>query len=67
MVGVGADELPVGVLLIRADDEEDGMKPLQRPSLPPGAMLQVLKAHCWLDVQEAWKLPQRGWSMELVA
>lgn len=46
---------------VAEEAEEEGMKPLQRPPL------QVLKAHCWLLVQEAWKLPQRGWSMEFVA
>jgi hypothetical protein len=38
-----------------ADTDEDAKKPLQRPCW----RLQVLKAHCWLLVHPAWKLPHR--------
>lgn len=50
-------------VMVGVDDEaeDEARKPLQKPPL------QVLKAHCWLLVQEAWKLPQTGWSMELTA
>lgn len=46
---------------VAEEAEDEARKPLQRPPL------QVLKAHCWLLVQEAWKLPQTGRSIELTA
>lgn len=46
---------------VAEEAEEEAMKPLQKPPL------QVLKAHCWSLVQEAWKLPHTGCSMELTA
>jgi len=54
---------PVGVLVIvgEAEGVDEDRKPLQRP------WLQVLKAHCWLLVQAAWKFPQRGCNIEFVA
>lgn len=54
---------PVGVLVMAGVDDaaEEGRRPLQKP------WLQVLKAHCWLLVHEAWKLPQRGCSIEFTA
>jgi hypothetical protein len=51
-----------GVMVGDADDAaEDGRKPLQNPPL------HVLNAHCWSLVQEAWKFPQTGWSIEFTA
>ena len=47
----------VGVL----EAADDAFKPAQKP------LWQVLKAHCWSEVHEAWKLPQTGWRPELVA
>jgi hypothetical protein len=41
--------------------DEDALKPAQKPPW------QVLKAHCWSEVHEDWKLPQTGCSMELTA
>ncbi len=49
---LAADDMP--------DAELDERTPLQKP------LLQVLKAHCWLLVHWAWKLPQMVWSPELV-
>lgn len=46
---------------VAEEAEDEGRKPLQKP------LLQVLNAHCWSLVQEAWKLPHTGWSIEFVA
>lgn len=60
-------ELPVDVAVDEGklpydDDVSDGFRsPLQNPSL------HRLKAHCKSEVQVAWKLPQAGISIELVA
>lgn len=61
---VGAEEdVPVGVADVDADPvtDEDSNSPLQKP------WLHLLNAHCWSLVHSAWKLPQAGCSMELVA
>jgi imidazoleglycerol phosphate synthase glutamine amidotransferase subunit HisH len=55
-------EVTVGVAEAAEEEaEEEAMKPLQKPPL------QVLKAHCESLLQEAWKLPQIGWSIEFTA
>ena len=51
--------LPVAVPLLAMDEETGG--PLQNPPL------HLLNAHCWSEVQDAWKLPHTGCSMELTA
>jgi hypothetical protein len=66
--GAGIGPGAVGVVVIVADAEDDAaeegaMKPLQRPC----SRLQVLNAHCWSFLHEAWKLPQMVWSIEFVA
>jgi hypothetical protein len=65
--GAGMGPGAVGVLVTDADAEdeaeEEAMKPLQRPC----SRLQVLNAHCWSFVHEAWKLPQTVCSPEFVA
>lgn len=53
----------LGVMVAEEAEEDEARKPLQRPC----CRLQVLKAHCWSLVQAAWKLPQRGCSIEFVA
>jgi hypothetical protein len=47
--------------LAGTDIDDEGKRPLQNPPL------QVLNAHCWLLLHEAWKLPQTVCSIELVA
>jgi hypothetical protein len=53
--GMGPGAVGVVVMVADAEDEadEEAMKPLQRPC----SRLQVLNAHCWSLVHEAWKLP----------
>jgi hypothetical protein len=50
---------------LAAGEEDDGTDEDKRPLQNP--LLQVLKAHCWLLVHWAWKLPQRVWRPEFVA
>lgn len=53
--------LDVTELVVDAELLEVERKPLHRP------FSQVLKAHCWLLVQAALKLPHTSWSMLLDA
>ena len=60
-MGVGLAEETAEEVGVGEGADEDALRPAQKP------FWQVLKAHCWSEVHEAWKLPQTVWSMELTA